>query len=364
MGRGFFSSVDVLWRKGPWGNVPPPRPTPPDFDAMFRRGQERFRDFMPESGSPKLFGLIALGVLAFWLLTGFYIVKPEEQAVVTRFGAFTRTELPGLHYHIPFPIEQVQKVPVTTTNRTEVGIRSGGEGGRRNREANLNVLEESLMLTSDENIVDIDFEIQWRIADAAKFLFNVRDPEFTLRSVAESAMREVVSKRQINQVLVEQTDTMGDEARDIIQEVLNRYDMGIEVIRLQMGEVQPPAAVIDAFRDVITAAQDKDRMRNEATRYKNEIENKAEGESQQLINEALAYKEQVIARAKGEASRFLAVYEEYAKAKQVTRDRMLLETMEQILTDMDKLVVGDDATKSGIVPYLPLQGLDKKAEKQ
>ena len=351
----------------PWGNLPSGNGggnsnQPPDFEEMLRRGQDQFRRMFPGGGgnadSARLFILAFVGLIAFWFFTGIYKIEPEEQGVILRFGALHRITDPGLNYHLPAPIEQVIKVPVTRVERVEVGTRTAL--GRTTNTSAHKVPEESLMLTGDENIVDIDFEVQWKVRDPAKFLFNVRDPEMTVKSVSESAMREVVGRTPIASALTEGRGSIELEAKKIIQHVLDSYNMGIDVVRLQMREVQPPNAVIDAFRDVQTSRADRERARNEAETYRNDIIPRARGDAEKILQDAEAYQQQVVARAEGEAGRFTSVYEKYKLSKDVTRRRMYLETMEDLLKGMSKLII-DRKASGGVVPYLPLNELKPKA---
>lgn len=345
--------------KGPWGNLPSGGGggnQGPDLDVLLKRGQDKLRQFLPDGGeqSPQFFIFIGVLLIAVWFFTGIYKIDPEEQGVIVRFGAFHRLADPGLNYHLPAPIERVVKVPVTTIQRVEIGARTG-ERGRK-------LLEESLMLTGDENIVDIDFEVQWKVLDPVKFLFNVRDQEATVKSVAESAMREVVGRTPIASALTEGRSRIELETKQIMQQVMEQYGTGIEIVRLQMREVQPPSDVIDAFRDVQTARADRERARNEAEAYRNDILPRARGDAARIVQEAEGYQQEVVARAEGEAGRFASILEKYKIAKDVTRRRMYLETLETVLKGVDKIII-DRKASGGVVPYLPLNELgNKKAE--
>lgn len=355
---------------GPWGgrpggnNKPTPGGSPqggpggPDLDEFFRRGQEKFRQFSGGNGGESGKGM-ALGagiVFLLWLASGIYFVKADEQGVVTRFGSFTRTTTPGVNYHLPYPIETVYLPRVTAVNHEEIGFRSGG--ARRATTDSLS--EESLMLTGDENILDIDFEVQWKISDAPNFLFNVRNPEETVKAVAESAMREVIGKSRIANVLAEGKLQVAQDTRRLMQDTLNNYKAGIEVLAVNLLKADPPAEVLDAQRDVQTALADAETARNQAEAYRNDIVPKARGEGQKMVLDAEAYKQEVIARARGEASRFSAVYAEFSQARDVTKRRMYLETMEDILTGMNKIIISKSG--NGVQPYLPLPELKKRSE--
>lgn len=345
--------------KPPGGNPPPPGG--PDFDEFIRKSQESLRRFTGGSGDSENgrgFALIAAIVFVLWLSSGIYFVKADEEGVVTRFGEYTRTTTPGVNYHLPYPIETVYLPRVTAVNHEEIGFRSGGSRSRANA-AGDTASEESLMLTGDENILDIDFEVQWKISNAPDFLFNVRNPEETVKAVAESAMREVIGKSRIANVLAEGKLQVAQDTRRLMQDVLNTYKAGIEVLAVNLLKADPPAEVLDAQRDVQTALADAETARNQAEAYRNDIVPKARGEAQKMVLDAEAYKQEVIARAKGEASRFSAVFEEFKLAKDVTRKRIYLETMEDILQGMNKIVI-DGKSGNGVVPYLPLPELRNK----
>ncbi|MGE5537597.1 MAG: FtsH protease activity modulator HflK [Gemmatimonas sp.] len=336
--------------QGPWNRGP----QPPDLEDLLRRSQDRFRKVFPGgAGGSRGLVLIILAAIAVWLASGFYRVQPDEQGVVMRFGQWLpdRTTLPGFHYHLPFPIETVLTPKVTTVNRVDVGFRStsAGTGART-------VAEEALMLTGDENIVDINFTVFWVIKDAGQFLFNVRDPEDTVKAMAESAMREVIGKTKIQAALAEARREIETSTRTLLQQILDHYGSGIEITQLQLQKVDPPAPVVDAFRDVQRARADAERARNEAESYANDILPRARGDAERIIQEAEAYKQEVVARAQGDAQRFLSVYEQYRQAKDVTTRRIYLETMEQILARANKMIL-DPKGGSGAVPYLPLPSL-------
>ncbi|MEW5773747.1 MAG: FtsH protease activity modulator HflK [Thermodesulfobacteriota bacterium] len=317
-------------------------PSFPDFSADLKR-IKNFR-------FPVWWFAILLGVL--WLASGLYIVEPAEIGVVQRFGAYDRQTEPGLHYHLPFPIEYVQTPKVTQVRRAEVGFRTLGRAGSQQFRL---VPEESLMLTGDENIVDVQFIVQYMIKDAVQYLFNVNEPDQTVKNAAEAAMREVVGYNQIDAVLTTNKLDIQNHARDLMQTILDIYKTGIHVQAVQLQDVHPPKEVIDAFKDVASAREDKSRFINEADAYKNDILPKARGQAAVLVNQATAYKEQAVLRARGEADRFASVLKEYNKAKEVTRSRLYLETMERVLQnpEMDKVIISDEALTKA-VPYLPL----------
>ncbi len=344
--------------RNPWGNGPQGGggQQPPDIDEMIRKGQDKLKGVLPGGFKGKGgFSILLLVVVLLWAGSGFYRVETQEEGVVLRFGEWVRTETPGLKWHIPFPIEEVYVPNVTANNQLDIGFRSEPTSGRGGRQTSFP--EESLMLTGDENIVDVDFTVFWKIDDASAFLFNIQSPQdVTIKAVAESAMREVIGKTQIQDALTGERNAIQVEAQQIIQTTLDSYGSGIQINEVKLQRVDPPSQVIDAFRDVQAAEADKERFQNEADAYANSIIPAARGESARMLQEAQAYKQQVIAASTGDASRFLAVYKEYAQAKDITKKRMYLETMEQILSGMNKIIIDGDAG-NGVVPYLPLSEL-------
>ncbi|MDB4231211.1 FtsH protease activity modulator HflK [Candidatus Pelagibacter sp.] len=361
-------SDDFQGRGGsPWGTPPGggngsgKGPTPPDIDALIRDIQSKINRFLPggSSSGGKPIGLILI-ILAFvWLASGLYRVGPDEQGVVLRFGKFVKTTQPGLHYHIPLPVETVQTPKVTKVNRIDIGFRSERDSGFSQGGGVADVPQESLMLTGDENIVNIDFSVFWVIKDAGKFLFEIQDPEGTVKAAAETAMREVIAKSDIQPILTEGRAKIEVETQEIIQSILDEYNSGIQITQVQTQKADPPDQVIDAFRDVQAARADMERSKNEAEAYANDVIPRARGEAAKIMQAAEAYKQKVVAQAEGEASRFISIYNEYAKAKEVTQERMYLETMEKVLADIDKVIIEKNAG-SGVVPYLPLPELGKK----
>ena len=362
-------SDDFKGRGGsPWGSPPGGGgngsgrgPTPPDIDAIIRDIQNKINKFLPggsKSGG-KPIGLILIILLFVWLASGLYRVLPDEQGVVLRFGKFIKTTQPGLNYHFPFPIESVETPKVTKVNRMDIGFRSERDSGFSTGGGVADVPQESLMLTGDENIVNIDFSVFWVIKDAGKFLFEIQDPEGTVKAAAETAMREVIAKSEIQPILTEGRASIEIETQAIIQSILDEYQSGIQITQVQTQKADPPDQVIDAFRDVQAARADMERSKNEAEAYANDVIPRARGEAAKILQAAEAYKKEVVAKAEGEASRFVSIYNEYAKAKEVTQERMYLETMEKVLADIEKVIIEKNAG-SGVVPYLPLPELNKK----
>ena len=350
----------------PWGSPPGGgngsgrgRQQPPNIDEIVEKIQKLINKFMPggKSGGTKpiLFGLILLVIV--WAFSGLYRVLPDEQGVVLRFGKFVSTTQPGLNYHIPYPVETVLTPKVTKVNRLDIGFRSVSDSGRTSGVGD--VPEESLMLTGDENIANIDFSVFWVIKDAGKFLFEIQSPVETVKAAAETAMREVIAKSRLQSILTEGRSSIEIETQEIIQSILDEYESGIQVTQVQTQKADPPDQVIDAFRDVQAARADMERSKNEAEGYANDVIPRARGDAAKILQEAEAYKQQVVAAAEGEASRFTAIYNEYAKAKKVTQERMYLETMEKVLADINKVII--DKKAGGVVPYLPLPELSKKA---
>lgn len=346
---------------GPWGQGPSGGGNQPDLEEILKRGQDKMKQVMHGSGVPGplmlLLSAVALAIVGFYAFT--FTVRPDELGVVLRFGKFERQEPPGLHFRLPYPIEEVRLPKVTVANRTEIGFR-GPTDARRTAQSQ-DLLEESLMLTGDENIVDIGFVVLWNIKDAAAYLFNIQNPEKTVKEVAESAMREVVGKSRVQDVLTEKRSQIEHDVRDLMQRTLDSYGSGINITQLQMQRAEAPAQVIDAFRDVAAAAIDQRRIQNQAWAYSNKVIPEARGEVQRILQEAQAYKERVIAEAHGEASRFLNVLEEYRKAPDLMRQRLYLETMERVLSSTDKVII-DNNGQQGVVPYLPLDQLQPRKQ--
>jgi membrane protease subunit HflK len=339
---------------------------PKDIDELIRQLQTVLRPYWPNRGDKKrglLLALMLVGLL--WLVSGLYRVQPDQQGVVLRFGEYVRTTQPGLRFHIPYPVETVLKPQVTRENRLEIGFRSPAEARRNTAGRSDNAAKadsaDSLMLTGDENIVAIDFTVLWRIQNAESYLFRVRRPDIALQMIAESAMREVIGQTPIQNALTEGRARIEQDVQTVMQRLLDEYQSGITVSQIQLQAVDPPSQVVDAFNEVQRARADKERLRNEAEGYRNDIIPRARGDAAKLSQDAAAYREQVINAAKGDAERYLAVYNAYKSSREVTRERMYLETMEQVLKNAHKIVV-DPTAGNGVMPYLPLNGLgDNKA---
>ena len=347
--------------KGPWGTGPQPSggSGPPDLEELLRRSQDKLRTVLPGGNlGGKGIGLILLAAIAIWGLSGFFQVAPDELGVVMRFGKYVRDAKPGLNYHLPYPVEAVLTPKVTRVNRIDIGMRLV-EDLRRGTTIR-DVPEESLMLTGDENIVDVDFSVFWVVKTdgASQYLFNIQQPEGTVKAVAESAMREVVGRSNIQPILTGARQGIETGVHDLMQKVLDDYSAGIQVTQVQLQKVDPPSQVIDSFRDVQAARADLERAQNEAQTYANRVVPEARGRASQVIQSAEAYREQTVQEAKGQTSRFLQVYEEYKKAPDVTRQRMYLETMERLFGGTEKIIM-DAGPGQGVVPYLPLNELTR-----
>ncbi len=353
---------------GPWGTPPPPGPPGsgrgPDLDDLIRQAQTSLRRILPVGGGGGARGLLALGglVLLVWLASGIYRVQPDEEGVVLRFGAYHRRAAPGLNYHWPWPIETALTPRVTTQNLLPIGFRPT-ESTTLRAGPTRDVPEESLMLTGDENIVDQDFVVRWQVSPgsdgAANFLFNTRNPEPTIRSAAESVMREVIGRTPIEAVLTTARAQIETQVMQGTQAILDQYRAGVLIRQVQLSGGQPPAAVVEAFRDVQRASADADRAKNEAQAYGNDIIPRARGEAERMIQEAQGFRDSQEARARGEAQRFNAVLEAYRQAQDVTMRRLYLETMEEILRKNPKVVIDDRV--QGLVPFLQLNEQSRPA---
>jgi membrane protease subunit HflK len=350
---------------GPWGQGPRSGgPQPPDLEELLRRSQDRLKRVLPGGGGVGgggfnplvLIGILVLGVAFLGYNFFTFRVQPDELGIVLRFGAFERQAQPGLNFRLPYPIDQVYTPKVTRVSRVTIGQVSDETGivgqGR-------DIPEESLMLTGDENIVDIDFSVFWVINNAEDFLFNIQNPEATVKAVAESAMREIVGRSDIQPILTQARQITETDVQQLMQQTLDAYGAGVQVTQVQLLKVDPPAEVIDAFRDVQAARADQERIQNEAQTYSNRVIPEARGQASQITEAANAYRDRTIAEARGQADRFTQVLTEYEKAPEVTRRRIFLETMEGVFGDMDKIIVDESAAGTGVVPYLPLNELNR-----
>ncbi len=349
--------------RGPWGSGPQPPggPRPPDLEEFLRRNQDRLRSVLPGNLGGRGIALIALVAVVLWGFSGFFRVEPDELGVVLRFGKFTREVQPGLNYHLPYPIETALTPPALRINKIDIGMRPV-EDIRRGTSVR-EVPEESLMLTGDENIIDVDFSVLWKVkpSGVGDYLFNIQNPEGTVKAVAEAAMREVVGHSTLQPILTGARQTTETAVQNLMQKTLDRYGAGVQVQQVQLQKVDPPAQVINSFRDVQAARSDLERAQNEAQTYANRVVPEARGRAAKITQDAQAYREQTVAEATGQTSRFLQVYDQYKKAPEVTRERMYLETMERVLGGSDKTII-DTGPQSGpgVVPYLPLTELGRQ----
>ncbi|MET0273238.1 MAG: FtsH protease activity modulator HflK, partial [Phenylobacterium sp.] len=346
---------------GPWGSpgdggdgdkTPPKRPTGgprgprppgggPDLNAGLDRLNRRLRGLFGGPGGgvrPGAIAAVAGGAVALWALSGFYIVQPNEEAVVTTLGAYSRSETPGLKYHLPAPIERVEKVPVTSLNRIDVGGTPDAD-----------VPQESLMLTGDRNIIDLDFSVTWRVSSASQFVFTLRDPEASVKAVAESAMREVVGRTPLDSILTTGRGQVQQQARDLMQRTLDAWGAGVRVDEVQIRSADPPQEVRAAFRDVASATQDASSAINEANTYRNRVINEAKGDAARIVQSAQGYREQAVREAVGDAARFNSIYGEYRRAPGVTRDRLYIETMQRVLARSNKVIVDGKGASAPII---------------
>ncbi len=353
--------------KGPWGSGPQSSgPTPPDLEELLRRSQDKLKNVLPGGNlGSRGFALIALGAIFLWGISGFFRVEPDELGVVLRFGAYQREVQPGLNYHLPYPVEAALTPKALRVNKIDVGMRIV-EDLRRGTTVR-DVPEESLMLTGDENIVDVDFSVLWKVKPngVGDYLFNIQNAEGTVKAVAESAMREVVGRSHIQPILTGARQNIETAVQELMQRTLDHYGAGVLIQQVQLQKVDPPSQVIDAFRDVQAARADLERAQNEAQTYANRVVPEARGRAARILQDAEAYREQTVAEATGQTSRFLKIYGEYKKAPEVTRRRMYLETMERLFGGTDKILI-DPGTQSstgtsGVVPILPLNELMRRA---
>lgn len=349
------------WGQGPWGQGSGGGGggggQQPDLEDILKRSQDKMKQVMHGGGGlpgPLVFLAAILAAAAVAWYAFFFRVNPDELGVVMRFGQFVRQEPPGLHFRLPYPIEEVRLPKVTVQQTIEIGMR----GGSRTAPG---MTDGSLMLTGDGNVVDVRFVVYWRIKPEAvrDYLFNIQNPETTVREVAESAMREVVGNSNLQPLLTEGRAKAQQDVQKLMQSILDYYGAGVRIDQVQLREVDPPAQVISAFRDVQSAGQDKDRYIKEAQTYADQVVPRAKGEADRIIAGAEGYKDQTVAEALGQTSRFLQVYDEYKKAPDVTRERLFLEMQEKVLSGADKIILGGKGAE-GVVPYLPLDQLQKK----
>ena len=353
---------------GPWGQ--PPRntgsgggggPTPPDLEELLRRSQDRLRSVLPGGGGGRKMNpvvivgilVIVVAIVAYNFFT--FRVQPDEQGVVLLFGKYDRDAPPGLNFRLPYPIETVYTPRVTRVNRVTIGQFADDTGTSAGRD----IPEESLMLTGDENIVDIDFTVLWVINNAPNFLFSMENPEATVKAAAESAMREVVGKSNIQPILTQARQITETDVQALIQETMDDFNSGVQITQVQLLKVDPPAEVIASFRDVQAARADQERLQNEAQTYANRVIPEARGQASQITEAAIAYRDRIVEEAQGQALRFTQVYESYIASPEVTRLRMYLDTLQEVFRTTDKVIIDDSGSGTGVIPYLPLDQLNR-----
>ncbi len=353
--------------EGPWGNNEPDNPwqTVPVEDKKPKvvKIQTAKPDDVQRPNLDIKWIVILLALI--WLSSGFYQVQPNEQGVVLRFGAYSETTDAGLHYHLPYPIEKVVKVNFSQERSINLGVQEAYaarnvRGIRNNMNyANdpLKSFTESHMLTGDENIVDINLTIVWKIGNVKDYLFNMKDPDQTVRVAAQSVLREMVGQSQMQSIITGDRGKIEDDTKAELQSVLNEFGSGITIVRVKLQKADPPKQVVDAFNEVQRAKADMERYKNEAEAYRNEIVPKAKGEASKRVQEAEAYREAVVSKAQGEAERFLSVYNAYKEGKDITIKRLYLETMENVMKNSNKVILNQEAQKSNVLPYLPLDKL-------
>ena len=335
-------------------------PQPPDIEEMLRRGQERVKQFLPGgAGGARGLILLVIAAIALWSISGVYRVDPGSQGVELLFGKFIKRTAPGLHFWFPSPIGDAIKINVDRVNTIQVGFRGGTDASRGTIR---DVPQESLMLTGDQNIIDVDFVIQWRIKNAADFLFNIRNPEATIKIAGESALREIIGQTPLTGALTDQRAQVDQASKILLQEILDEYTAGVDVVDVKQQAIDPPREVIDAFNDVQRAKQDQERKVNEAIAYRNDIVPRSQGLALKMIQDAEAYRQQMINEAEGEAQRFLSVLAAYKTNKAVTMRRIYLERMQEVLGKSDTIIIDQGAQGgTGVVPYLPLPELKKRS---
>ncbi len=337
--------------KSPWGKKPPQ----PNVDEILNNLQNQLKNGFQQRNFN---WIIFVAVIGLWVSTGFFIVQPPEQAVVKRFGEFNRIEEPGPHLALPVPFEKIEKANVKEVRRLEIGFRTiePGPPARYRR-----VPKEALMLTGDENIVDVQFIVQYRIISLPDYLFNITDPRDTVRAASESAMREVIGRTHVDDAITIGKGVIEASTANLLQSVLDSYSGGIKIENVKLQDVHPPDPVKEAFKDVASAKEDREKMINEAHGYRNNLIPKARGEALQLINDAEAYAEKTVLVAEGKAQRFDSIYERYKEAKEITKERIRIETMEEILPKVNK-VIADPQLGKNFLPFLPIRELTNQSQ--
>lgn len=349
--------------QNPWNHTPgggPQKPVP-DFDSLKKAGQSVLNDFMGGNASGgKTFLIFALLLLVFWGISGFFQVNATQLGIVMRLGVVQRIENPGLHYRLPYPFEDAIMVDVTLAQRIAVGYQNADDYSMRGDE--IRKAGESMMLTGDENIIDISFDVTWQVdpVRVKDYVFRVKEPRTTVKAVAESAMREIIGQTSIQTAITTGRAEIEMKTLELMQKILDQYQTGVQVTQVNLRASMPPAEVADAFQDVTRARSDKETKINQADTYRNNIVPEAEGQAAKMLQEAGAYKEQIVNQAQGNAQRFISVYQSYQGAREVTAKQMYLETMETVLQGANKLVV--DPSLKGVSTYLPLQNILSAAQ--
>ena len=352
--------------QGPWGSSDDVNPWGSAEETVSKPKVVNFEKIIDRKGGNGGFEFkikwAVLILLLVWLASGFYQVQTSEQGVVLRFGAYNRTTDAGLHYHLPYPIESVDKVSITQERSITLGVTeaydasnlAGLRNSRNGSDSELNSFTESHMLTGDENIVDINLTVVWKIKNAKDYLFNMRSPDVTVRVAAQSVLREIVGQSEMQPIITGDRGKVEDETKAELQKVLDEFGSGVEIVRVKLQKADPPKQVVDAFNEVQRAKADMERFKNEAEAYRNEVLPKARGEAAKRLQEAQAYREAVVNKAKGDAERFISVYNAYKQGKEITAKRLYLETMEGVLANSRKVILAPSAKGGNVLPILPL----------
>ncbi len=354
--------------QGPWGSSDDVNPWGNAEETVSKPKVVSFEKIIDRKGGSGDFDFkikwAVLILLLVWLASGFYQIQPSEQGVVLRFGAYNRTTDAGLHYHLPYPIETVKKVSITQERSITLGVTEAYDAsnlaGLRNgrgvsgSDSQLNSFTESHMLTGDENIVDINLTVVWKIKNAKDYLFNMRSPDITVRVAAQSVLREIVGQSEMQPIITGDRGKVEDETKEELQKVLDEFGSGVEIVRVKLQKADPPKQVVDAFNEVQRAKADMERFKNEAEAYRNEVLPKARGEAAKRLQEAQAYKEAVVNKAQGDTERFISIYNAYKQGKEVTAKRLYLETMENVLANSKKVILDPSAKGGNVLPILPL----------
>lgn len=341
-----------ILKKSPWGDSEEDEKGEYNiFTRPRKKNKFNFQEFFNNFGfNNNIMILVCLSLVGIWFASGVYEVKEGEEAAVMRFGQFVRKGSPGLNYHLPLPFEQVVVEKVNQSRRIEIGYRSANNL-RSNMDNTKAIMAESTMLTGDENIVALNCDVMWHISNLEKYIFNIVNPEESVKIVAESAIREVIGNTPISSILSDQKQEITNKIEALTREILVHYNAGVEIEKVQLLKAEPPVEVIDAYRDVQTSKADKEREINQALSYNNDILPKARGEAARILQEAEGYRQEVISKAEGDSKRFAAVYTQYVANKSITKDRLYLEAIEKILTDTSKVIMGTN----GVLPHMAIQ---------